>query len=50
MSGHQTSLLYMCVVFSSLVVSCKGHGRNGKLESLNRNQVVLRSICALGII
>ena len=50
LSGYQTSRFYMCVVFSSLIVSCQGHGRNGKLESLNRNQVVLRSICALGII
>ena len=34
-----------CVVFSSLVVSCQGHGGNGKPESSHRNEIVHRPKC-----
>lgn len=48
-AGYQTtSRFYMRVVFPSLVVSCQGHSRNGKLKSSKRNEVVLRPRCAFG--
>lgn len=48
LSGYQTSHFYMRVVFSSLVVSCQGHGRNGKLESLKSKSSRAKAEVRLG--